>query len=529
MKLKTPSLRRKITTFTAIIILISILVTSIFFVSWTTENVKENIRNNNLNMAISVSKSKNIGELLENKDPNRSIQEYSLSIASSLNDIDFLVIADMDKIRYSHVDEDKIGQTFVGGDEERALNGAQPYTSEARGTLGSSVRAFAPIYDSSGQQTGFVAVGTLVEKVLIRQMETVKYILPFILGGLTIGVLGSLFLSIDIKESLLGLEPEEISILYLEKEAILDSLQESLVSIDGDMNITMINKPAKKMFNIKDTNPLGMNITNFIAEEKIKHLLDLGAVEQKEEIINDRELVVNILPMKYNDNQVGTIATFKDRTEVRKLAEEITGYNQIVNALRANSHEFKNKLHVILGLIQIKEYEQAKEYILGLQQDNSYISKKLLNNITNPTVMALLHGKLSRADELGVTLEIDESSNLEEATLPIYNRSLITIIGNLIDNSLNAVINNQNEKYVYLNIQDEINAVTITVYDNGEGIKKENIDRVFNRGFSTNKDGSGIGLSLVKEKVDFFNGEITIESEEDHCTKIIIRLTKEGY
>lgn len=526
MKLKTPSLRKKITIFSVIIVLISILVTSSFFIFWTIKNVKENIGNNNLNLAISVGKSKTIGDLLKEKDPDKLIQEYAYNIATTLNDVDFLVIADMNKVRYSHINEDKLGQVFVGGDEEKALLGHDPYTSEAKGTLGDSVRAFSPIYDSNGNQTGFVAVGTLVEKVLIRQTETVKYIMLFTLGGLVLGIFGSLFLSLDIKRSLLGLEPEEIAVLYLEKETILDSLQESLISIDNDLNIIMINKPAKKMFDIADIDPIGMKITNFIDEDKINDLLSLGVVNQKEEFINNMEMVVNILPIEHNNKQVGTIATFKDRSEVRKLAEEITGYNQIVNALRANNHEFKNKLHVILGLIQIKEYDQAKKYILGIQQTDNYISKKLLSNITNPTVIALLYGKLSRANELGVTLEINESSNLEETTLPIYNRSLITIIGNLIDNSLNAVNDNENEKYVYLDIKDEADKVVITVCDNGRGIKEEDLKNVFNRGFTTSKDGSGIGLSLVKEKVEFFRGDIFIDSKENIGTKVVITLPK---
>lgn len=527
MNFESTSLKTKISIFTLLIILASIVLTSFFFIFWTTKNIKENVKNNNLNLAISISKSTDIGDLIREKDPNGQLQSYALDISTTLTDVDLLVIADMNKVRYTHPKADRIGKTFVGGDEDPIIKNPTPYTSEAEGTLGKSLRAFAPIFDSNGDQTGFVAVGTFTNRVLSSQKDSVTYVIIFSLMGILLGAICSVFLSINIKESLLGLEPDEISMLYLEKESILDSLQEALIATDSNNNITMINKPAKAMFNITDDNPIGKNIKEFIDSDALEVLLSLGTVNQKEELLNDMEMVINISPINHNNGLAGNITTFKDRSETRRLAEEITGYNQIVTSLRAKNHEFKNKLHVILGLIHIEKYDEAKEYILGLQKNDQIISNKLVQNINNPTIVALIYGKISRANELEVTFDIDETSNLEKTTIPIYNRSLVTIIGNLLDNAMEAVIDNDIEKKVKLSIHDSNSKLEIIVSDNGKGINNDDLSTIFDRGYTTKQEGNGIGLALVKEKVDFFDGTIYIDSTLNKGTTITAMLPKE--
>ncbi len=150
--------------------------------------------------------------------------------------------------------------------------------------------------------------------------------------------------------------------------------------------------------------------------------------------------------LKEADKITGVVATFRDKTEITKMAEEITAYNEIVNALRANSHEFSNKLHIILGLIQIGEIEEVKEFILGIKNREEKMINYTLKNIKDPIIVALLFGKVNRAKEFDVNFNINKKSSLEKSNDKSLSHSLVTIMGNLIENAFESTMNTINKE-----------------------------------------------------------------------------------
>lgn len=521
-------LKTKIVFFTVLIIITSIIFTSALFSKWTLDNLRENVRVNNMNLAINIGSYTYFGDIIEAREDKTTIQDYAKNILQETKDIDFIVIADMKGIRLAHPSEERIGGKIVGGDEVRVIEDGDRYITEEVGTLGKSIRAFAPITNSSGKQVGFVLVGTLIEEFNFIKNNALRTIIIYSSGGLILGIIGSLIVANDIKKSLLGLEPFEISNMYREKVIMLQALQEGIISIDNNMKIVTINDSAIQILKIQSKDLLGKNIIDIIPNSNMVEVFETGeSIIGGEGKINGVNIVRNIVPIKENQQIKGVVATFRDRTEVTKMAEEITGYNEVVNALRANSHEFSNKLHIILGLIQIGEVEEAKEFIIGIKNKEKMINYTL-KMIKDPIITSLLFGKFNRANELGVDFKIKKGSSLQKLKDKELSYSLVTIIGNLIENAFEATVSKDDvEKNVNLSIQTEEDLIKIIVEDNGIGIEEENIEKIFKKNYSTKGDNRGFGLSLIKNKVDVLLGNICIYSRKGEGTRIEVAIPKE--
>jgi len=530
---KVIKLQTKLALLIIIVVFISISIVIIFVTSWMTNIIESKVKTNIMNIGEMVAHSTEIRKSLEVKDPNKKIGPYVDTLLKTINQVEYIIVADMDGIRYSHPKPDMIGKKFVGGDEYRVLKNHETYISEATGTLGEALRVFIPIYGSDNKsEIGFVSVGTLTQSIEKAKTTAVWYIVLISLGGLSVGILGAFLLSQNIKKTLLGLEPEEITNLYNEKMGIIDAIYEGLVAIDNQGRITIINDSAIKILQLEDNFDknllIGRNIEEVIPTTHLISVMETGASEyDKEQSINNTIIMSNRVPIKHREVIVGAIATFRDKTEVTRLAEELTGVKQIVEALRANNHEFMNKLHVILGLIYIGESEEAKKYITNITEKKQKLLSEVTNKIKNPTIAALILGKFSRAKELKINLVLDEATNIENSLENISNNVLVTIIGNLIENAMEAASKSINEdKYVNVRIQEETKEIKIEIQDSGIGIEKEYINTIFERGYTTKTGSSGVGLALVKEDIENLKGEITVVSKLNEGTIITVLLPK---
>lgn len=514
MKTRKVKLRRKIMIFTSMIIIITVILISLIFSSWVKDNLEASIGTSNMNTAITISKMPNFSDLLESEDPDGIIQEFVNQQVELIEEQDMIVVANMEGKRYGHPNMERLGQYFVGGDERRVIETGESYISKATGTLGPSLRAFAPVVNPNGQQIGFVMVGTLLEEIKAIQSETVLAIYVVAAIVLSLGILGTFILTDDIKKSLLGLEPDQIRQLYTEKDSMLRAIQEGIISIDENKVITMINDSAKAILELEDKDIIGRRIDHVFPNSGLEDVLASGKSQISENrYINGINIMVNIVPILNNGKIVGVIASFRDKTEVTMLAEEITGFKEIVETLRANSHEFLNKLHVILGLIQIGEIEEAKTYIIGIKESKEQITSSLMENFKDPILIGLFLGKKSRANELDISFDIIIDSNLKKYKGEKNSMELVTVLGNIIENAFEATINNKDEKRVTLTINDLNDHLEFIVEDNGLGIKKEDLDKIFLKGYSSNNSKTrGIGLSLVEEKVQRLEGEISLNS-----------------
>ncbi len=523
-------LESKIMMLVIILVLVSIAILASFATTWTNENVQARVEENIRNIAALVSKSDDIAEALSKKDISGSVQTEVSRYLKAVEDIEFIVVADMDSIRYSHPVEERIGKKFVGGDEKKVVASGEEYISESVGTLGRSLRALAPIFYEN-EQVGFVAVGTLTQSIYNAKQDALRTIVVLVFLTVVIGIAGAFLLAGNIKKSLLGLEPEEIAKLYTEKTGMLDAIHEGIISVDSEGNVTLVNDSALQILGSsqKDASTLiGKSVESVFPTSRLRIVLRTGKAEyDSEQVVGDKIILTNRVPIIRQGKILGALATFRDKTEMLKIAEELTGVNQIVEALRANTHEFMNKLHVVLGLIQIKDYSEAEKYIVGITRNQQTLTAGIVKRIQDPTVAGLLLGKMSRAGELGVIVQIDERSRLERHHGRIKSSSIIKILGNLLENAFFATTKTEENKVVKLYVFEDSETIFMEIEDRGIGISGCDLKRIFEKGYTTKEGSGGEGLFIVRKTVKELGGVINVDSEKGIGTLFRVTLPKE--
>ncbi|KYH29288.1 MULTISPECIES: Spo0B domain-containing protein [Clostridium] len=528
---KAMKLQTKIILLVVTVVFVSISIIILFVISWATGNIENKVRTNIMNVAEMVAHSREIIDELKVRDPNQKIDYYVNTQLKNLELVDYIIIADSDEIRYSHPNHEMIGKKFVGGDQYRAIQKGEAYISEATGTLGKALRAFAPIYDEENKkEIGFVAVGTLTNDIEKAKYTAVLYIILIGLVGLTTGIIGAVLLANNIKNTLMGLEPEEITKLYNEKMAILNTIHEGLISVDHMGRITLISNSALKILhfedNIKKENITGKNIEEVIPDTRIMNVLKTGKPEfEVEQRINNTIIITNIVPLMNKERVIGAITSFRDKTEITKMAEELTGVKKMAWSLRAQNHEFMNKLHTISGLIQLEEYDKVLEFISDITKSRNNISNILTQNIKDSSVSALLLSKYIKAEECRVKLKIDEDSKLTKLPENITSEEIVSVLGNLIENSLDEV-KNDGTGLIYIKIVQNEEFLNIIVKDNGGGISVEFKEKIYERGFSTKDGQRGYGMYIVKKIIDESNGIIKLDVNNGVIWNITIPMTR---
>lgn len=510
---KTMKLQTKITLLVIIVVLISIFIISSFVVSWMTGNIESKARTNIMNVAELVAHSPEVVNALESKDSNHTIEKYVNMQIKNLEQIEYIVVVDNDDIRYSHPNHEMIGRKFEGGDEYRVVENGETYISEASGTLGKSLRAFAPIYDSENKnKIGFVSVGTLTQSIETAKHTAILYTILIACGGLMAGIIGAFLLANNIKNTLLGLEPDEITKLYNEKMGMLDAIHEGLVAVDDEAKITLINDSALNILHFENKigkeDIIGQNIEVLIPNSRLINVLETGKSEfGEEQRINDTVIMTNRVPIINRGKIVGAIASFRDKTEVTRMAEELTGVKRMAWSLRAQNHEFMNKLHTIAGLIQLEEYEECLQFISDVAKVRSNISNILTENIKDASLSALLLAKYNKAEELRIKLKIDENSKISKLPQYMTSEEIVSVVGNLIENSIDAV-KNDGSGFIDIKIVEDKQFLNIKVKNNGGEIPLEFREKIYNQGFSTKEGQRGHGMYIIKKIIDEFNGTI---------------------
>ena len=526
-------LKVKLISLICLVFILSVIAQNIYIVHVVNNEYLINSRQRVENIANIISTSQTIIQEIQNPTPQNiaSIQAKTEQ-SRALTQTDFIVIFNMQGVRYSHPDRNKIGQTIVGGDEQRALKG-ESYTSIAKGTLGDSVRAFKPIMNDKNQQIGVVLVGQTLQKINHLASRTSQPIWLSLFASLSIAILLAYLLSRNIKKILYGLEPIQMAQLFAERNAIIRTVKEGIVVINRDGLITQINDEEIRILRIpKDKeNIIGLPVGDFIPNTRLYEVMISGNAEYDcEQNINGVVILTNRTPLFVNNALVGAIASFRDMTEVRKLAENLTGVNRYADALRSQSHEFNNKLHVIYGLafndnkLELIDY---LEEIIGNQQAES---KLVSQYIKDPIIAGFLNSKFSRARELNVTLTFNIDGVLAIITDTSVTHSLVTILGNLIDNGLDAV-QFLDDKQIKVSLVIDNTNFEIEINDNGEGISENDIQYIFQKGYSTKGDNRGFGLYLVLASIDELDGHIQLcdsDNKKGTCFKVLLPL-KEIY
>ncbi|WP_047758494.1 sensor histidine kinase, partial [Geobacillus sp. ZGt-1] len=237
----------------------------------------------------------------------------------------------------------------------------------------------------------------------------------------------------------------------------------------------------------KEHSVLGMPILRLIPHSRLPEVIRTGRAEYDDEMVLGRETVIaNRIPIKDKQGRViGAVSTFRNKSELYRLTKELSQLRVYADALRAQTHEFSNKLYLISGLIQLESYEEALELITKETNLQQNIIRFVMKEIPDPIIGGLLIGKFNRAHELKITFEIDRESSFRDVPPWIDRDHLVTIIGNLLDNAMEAVLHNgKEEKRVTIFLTDLGDDLIIEVEDNGLGVDPDVAERIYDRGFS---------------------------------------------
>lgn len=464
-----------------------------------------------LGVAESVAQMPEISSGVTAGDPTRRIQEIAAQV-SMRAEVDYVVVTDAEGKRFSHPTTSLIGKKLE--EPVEALDG-KAHLGTDPGSLGDSANAKAPIFDDGGKVIGQVSVGILEATVTSEFTRDAGTIVAYSVLILLVAGGGSFLLARGIKRVTFGLEPAEIASLLQEREALLHGIREGMVGLDDAGRVTVINSEARRLLHLEGT-ALGKQIQELIPAGRLRDVLTGAEPGADESVIaEDALLVANRMPVSVAGRSVGAVVTLRDRTEVEALVRDLRSLEGLMEALRAQEHEYANRLHTVGGLLDLGEVEQARAFVSGIADTSRSLGEGLRARIEPPELAALIYAKATLAAEQDVTLTVTEDSRLREpAVAPL---DLLTIVGNLLDNAVDAVAGLPGSREVTLTLDDS-SGVFVAVTDTGPGVPAEAVDDVVRDGFTTKAERPGrpegmrrgIGLALVSRIVRRAGGTMDV-------------------
>ncbi|MCA1011445.1 sensor histidine kinase [Halobacillus halophilus] len=391
-----------------------------------------------------------------------------------------------------------------------------------------TLKAIAPIlvdYGDYKKVEGAVAVEFQMKSIYDEIKKDIRKIVYASASVFLLGIGGSYLLARSIRKDTLGLEPFEISALFRERNAIVQSVKEGLIAFDHLGKITMINLSARSLLNLQG-DLRGQTIHHVIHSPELLNMLDSDkGLINKELQYKDKIVIVNSNPIIEEGSRTGTVVSLRDKTEVKEMVDALSDVRQYSEDLRAQAHEFTSKLYVIMGLIQLEKYEDAIHLIKDEAHSQNQVSEVFFKDILDEKVQAILLGKFAKASEKKIDFQIEEGSSLGQLPSHIPLSPLIIILGNLINNAFEAVAE-ENKKRVTFFVTDLGKDIVFEIEDTGKGMEQEEMKRIFDKGYSSKGDNRGYGLANVKEEIEKLDGSIEISSDGDKGTVITVILPK---
>ena len=461
------------------------------------------------------------------------LQPYSQMMADK-TEARFIVIGDANNVRLSHPNPEKIGLSMGdddGEDNASALKDGQGYISKALGSLGWSMRGKAPIFDNEMHEViGVVSVGyhlDRVEEIIAKYRFTLIFV---ILLSFAVSALIAVWFSNHFKKAIFGLEPEQIAWLFDEQRATLETVREGIVAINDEGKITTFNKTAIETLGLRDDGNLrGRFIEEVLPNSAMLDVLHSGEPQFDREVLRGENIIIaNRLPIKQKDEIIGVVSSFRRKDELDLVSRKLTRIQQYADSLRSQAHEYSNKLHTIAGLIQIGARDEALALIGQESQSHQALMHLLLRAVPDPVLAGCMLGKYNRAREMGLKLIIDPDSHMTDLPPHLPRENLVSILGNLIDNALEATLNHTGPGgEVSLTMTDLGHELIFEIEDQGAGIPDDMAPKIFEKGVSSKEEaGHGIGLYLVKAFLEKLNGTVTFEPGSPSGSRFIVYIPK---
>ncbi|MFE7705094.1 ATP-binding protein [Streptomyces sp. NPDC057486] len=408
----------------------------------------------------------------------------------------YIVVMDTRGVRWSHTDTRQIGK-HVSTDPSTALAGREIMQIDD-GTLGRSARAKVPLRDRSGTIVGAVSVGIAYDSVHERLLGTIPGLLLYAGAALAAGVLAALAVSRRLQRSTHGLAFGDISALLDEREAMLHSIREAVLAVDARGRIRLLNDEAQRLLELSQ-DAVGRVLGEVLPPGRTAEVL-AGQVDGADllTVCRGRVLIANRMPT----GDGGAVVTLRDRTELELLGRELDSTHGLLDALRAQDHEHANRLHTLLGLLELGRHDAAMEFVAEVAHGHRASAEQVAERVNDPLLSSLLVGKSAIAAERGASLRISPSTLLPDVV--VDPRDLVTVLGNLIDNALDVA------SLIEVELFAEGTTAVLRVSDNGPGVAPDLRERIFTEGWSTKESpshrGRGLGLALVRRLAERYGG-----------------------
>ena len=456
-----------------------------------------------ISIATALADSPSTAAAIESGRATEVLQPVTEAVRTNTQ-IAFITIMGPDGIRFTHTDPHQIGGHYLGTIEP-ALRG-ETFTEVYTGTLGPSIRAVAPVRNESGRIVGLVSAGILQQSLADRWRSQVPTIAAVSVAALAVAMVGVWAIRRRLLRQTHGLRPDELRVMYEHHDAILHSVSEGLIVLDRN-GVALANDEARRLLALPPGPVDRSELPEFL------RTYNPGARDEVH-VTQDRVLVVNRSPVE-NAPRDSEVVTIRDRTELQGALGELSSLKVLTDTLRSQAHEAANKLHTIVTMVEMGRADEAVKFATNELELSQQLVDRLSSAVGEPALVALLLGKTAQADERGIELTVTEDTHLPSNAddLALSGQEMVTVLGNLIDNAMDAC--DREDPWVEVTVSQDDGTLLIRVADSGPGMDAGTLEKAMQRGYST-KSGSdaeqhGLGLALVAQVVKRHNGTLTAD------------------
>ncbi|MFF8590784.1 ATP-binding protein [Streptomyces sp. NPDC015220] len=469
-------------------------------------------------VARSIADSPSVRSAIRSAHPTAELQPYALRVQRDTG-VDFVTIMTPEGIRWTHPEQRQIGRRFIGTITPAQHGGT--FTETYTGTLGPSVRAVTPV-EENGRVVGLVSAGIKVEAISRRVREQVTALFAVAGGILALGALGTYVINARLRRHTHGMNAEELSRMHDYHEAALHAVREGLLMLDARYRVALINDGGRELLGVgSEAEVVGTSVADLgLPAPLTGALLASGPRLDEVHLTASRVLVVNTSPVSGGEHR-GTVVTLRDVTELQSLMGELDSERGFTQALRSQAHEAANRLHTVVSLIELGRAEEAVGFATAELELAQALTDQVVSAVSEPVLAALLLGKTAQANERGVELVVSEDGGLDDGLLPetLPSRDLVTILGNLVDNAVDAAQGSARSRVtVTVTACAREAELVLRVADTGPGVDPSHSELLFQRGFTTKPTGPGgrgLGLALVRQAVQRHEGTLTVTEAEE--------------
>ncbi len=480
----------------------------------TSGQLNDQFEHRSLSIAQTLAGEQNVVALAADGRPGGQLQVLAKQVLRQTGAL-FVVITNARGIRLTHPNPALIGTSITYDDPEpdtsEPFRTGRPWLGVQHGTLGPVAAGKTPLW-LNGRLVGQVSVGFAAAKVSTALSGALLTFIPYLLGVLAVGVLAALALARRLKRQTFGLELSEIAALLQEREAMLRGIREAVLGYDTGGRVLLANDAARDLLGLP-AEFAGRKLRYMLPPGRLADVVT-GEVTGSDLLVlhSDRVLVANRMPITRNHQQLGWVVTFQDRTEsetLKRALDEVTG---LADTLRAQSHEFANRLHTLVGLVELGHYTEAVEFVTGLSAARGELTDQLVEAIGEPKLAALILAKVSLASERDVELRLLPDTKVGQRITAITQ--VLTVVGNLIDNAIDAAAFAPAPREIELSLVAADSDLLIGVRDTGPGVPPDLRDQIFTDGVTTKSSLTGarrgLGLALVRQVVESMGGMVSV-------------------